>query len=289
MNCRTQPKSQRHQPQAAFTLLEFIVVILILGIITTSVTSYVRLGAGMYVDSTTTQQILSQSRFALERVVREVRGAVPGSIRVLSNGDNSISCVEFTPLALSGLYRDLPLYPQTRDWIGVTTVTTGWPATAGYRVVVYPTDSRHVYDLNQRRSAVVATLQNAPPDADGNANTERIQLDLISGVAPTFITESPQQRFFLAAQPVSFCVIGQQLRRYQNYGFQVGQSLPPSLTQSELMATGLFNQSTEPAFVLNTATLSRNAVLQIFWRFQPSTDLGQDLFFNHEVHIPNVP
>ena len=289
MSGRMMPNLQSRQSQAAFTLLEFIVVILILGIITTSVTSYVRLGAGMYVDSTATQQILSQSRFALERVVREVRGAVPGSIRVLSNSDNSISCVEFTPLELSGLYRDLPLYPQTRNWIGVTTATTGWSATAGHRVVVYPTDSSHVYDLNQRRSAVVAAVQNAPSDADGNANTERITLDLISGVAPTFITESPQQRFFLAAQPVSFCLIGQQLRRYQSYGFQVGQSLPPPLTQSELMATGLFNQSSEPAFVLNTAALSRNAVLQIFWRFQPATDLGQDLFFNHEVHIPNVP
>jgi len=289
MRRRMTPKLQHRQSQAAFTLLEFIVVILILGIITTSVTSYVRLGAGMYVDATATQQILSQSRFALERVVREVRGAVPGSIRVLSNSDNSISCVEFTPLVLSGLYRNLPLHPQTRDWIGVTTATTGWSATAGDRVVVYPTDSSHVYDLNQRRSAVVAALQNAPSDADGNAHTGRIKLDLIGGVAPTFITESPQQRFFLAAPPVSFCLIGQQLRRYQNYGFQVGQSLPPSLTQSELMATGLYNQSSEPAFVLNTAALSRNAVLQIFWRFQPATELGQDLFFNHEVHIPNVP
>lgn len=275
--------------QSAFTLVEFIVVILILGILTTTITSYVRLGAGMYADATTTQQILAQSRFALERIVREVRNAVPGSLRVLANADNSISCVEFTPLALSGIYRDLPLYPIQRDWIGVTTVTTGWAATAGERVVVYPTNSSHIYDLNQRRSAVVAALQNAPSDADGNANTQRISLDYIGGVAPTFITESPQQRFFLAAQPVSFCLIGQQLRRYQNYGFQTAQSLPPSLTQSELMATGLYNQATEPAFSISGAVLSRNAVLQILWRFQPVNDVGQDLFFHYEVHIPNVP
>lgn len=275
--------------QQGVTLVELIVVMLLLGILATGLTSYLRIGASMYVDGTVVQQTLQQSRFALERVVRELRGAVPNSLRVLNNADNSISCVEFTPLVQSGIYRDLPLFPARRNWIGITTINTGWTTQAGQRLSVYPTDPSHIYDLNQARTGVVAALQNAPDDADNNAHTRRVTLDDVSGQAMTFITESPQQRFYILASPVSFCLVGQQLRRYSGYGFSVAQQLPPPVGAGEVIANGLTNQSGEPAFLLNAAVLNRNAVLHLFWRFSPAQDVGQDLFFNHEVHIPNVP
>ena len=95
--------SSLRQVQQGVTLVELIVVMLLLGILATGLTSYLRIGASMYVDGTVVQQTLQQSRFALERVVRELRGAVPNSLRVLNNADNSISCVEFTPLVQSGI------------------------------------------------------------------------------------------------------------------------------------------------------------------------------------------
>lgn len=275
--------------QDGVTLVELVVVMLLLGILAVGMTSYLRIGASMVVDATAVQQTLQQSRFALERVVRELRGAVPNSVRVLNSADQSISCVEFTPLVQSGIYRDLPLYPSRRNWIGITTISTGWTTAAGQRLSVYPTASDHIYDLAQARTGVVAAVQNAPDDADGNANTRRIKLDDISGQAMTFITESPQKRFYLLESPVSFCLVGQQLRRYSGYGFSVAQPLPPPVGNGDVMATGLTNQSGEPAFLLDEAVLNRNAVLHLFWRFSPARDVGQDLFFNHEVHIPNVP
>ena len=114
-------------------------------------------------------------------------------------------------------------------------------------------------------------------------------MDNISGQLMTYITESPQKRFYLLDSPVSFCLVGQQLRRYSGYGFQVAQPLPPPVGNGDVIASGLTNQSGEPAFLLNAAVLNRNAVLHLFWRFSPARDVGQDLFFNHEVHIPNVP
>jgi MSHA biogenesis protein MshO len=275
--------------QQGVTLVELIVVMLLLGILAVGLTSYLRIGASMYVDGTVVQQTLQQSRFALERVVRELRGAVPNSVRVLNNADNSISCVEFTPLVQSGVYRDLPLYPTRRNWIGITTIGTSWSAATGQRLSVYPTDASHIYDLNQARSGVVAAIQNAPDDGDSNAHTRRVKLDDIAAQQMTFITESPQKRFYLLDAPVSFCLVGQQLRRYSGYGFNVAQPLPPPIANGEVIATGLTNQSGEPAFLLNAAVLNRNAVLHLFWRFSPARDVGQDLFFNHEVHIPNVP
>ncbi|RVU33067.1 prepilin-type N-terminal cleavage/methylation domain-containing protein [Rheinheimera riviphila] len=282
---------QLKKSQLGVTLVELVVVILLLGILATGLTSYLRIGATMVVDATAVQQTLQQSRFALERVVRELRGAVPNSVRVLNSADNSISCVEFTPLVQSGVYRDLPLYPDRRNWIGITTFNSGWTVQTGQRLSVYPTNSDHIYDLAWARTGVVAANQAAMDDGDGNANTRRIRLDDISGQLMTYITESPQKRFYLLNSPVSFCLVGQQLRRYSGYGFSVAQPLPPTPPGSlgDVIATGLTNQSDEPAFLLNAAVLNRNAVLHLFWRFSPARDVGQDLFFNHEVHIPNVP
>jgi len=280
---------QLKKSQLGVTLVELVVVILLLGILATGLTSYLRIGATMVVDATVVQQTLQQSRFALERVVRELRGAVPNSVRVLNSADNSVSCVEFTPLVQSGVYRDLPLYPARREWIGITTFNSGWTVQTGQRLSVYPTNSDHIYDLTQARTGVVAENQNAMDDGDGNANTRRVRLDDISGQDMAYITESPQKRFYLLDSPVSFCLVGQQLRRYSGYGFHVAQPLPPPVDKGDVIATGLTNQSGEPAFLLSAAVLNRNAVLHLFWRFSPARDVGQDLFFNHEVHIPNVP
>lgn len=274
--------------QRGVTLVELIVVMLLLGILAVGLTSYLRLGAGMYMDANAIQQVLQQSRFALERVVREVRAAVPGSVRVSANADNSVSCVEFAPLALSGIYRDLPLFPDRRNWIGVTSLNTGWAAQPGQRLTVYATDASHIYALNQGRSADVAAVQNAPDDADGNAHTSRVSLANIGALQASFVTESPQRRFYLADQPVSICRVGAELRRYSNYGFLVAQPLPP-LVSGELLAVGLSNGSSEAVFSYSGASLNRSAILHLFWRFSPAVSQGQDLFFNHEVHIPNVP
>ncbi|OBP16724.1 hypothetical protein A5320_04910 [Rheinheimera sp. SA_1] len=284
---------QLKKSQLGVTLVELVVVILLLGILATGLTSYLRIGATMVVDATAVQQTLQQSRFALERVVRELRGAVPNSVRVQNSADNSVSCVEFTPLVQSGVYRDLPLYPDRRNWIGITTFNSGWTAQTGQRLSVYPTAADHIYDLTQARTGVVAENQNAMDDGDGNANTRRIRLDNISGELMAYITESPQKRFYLLDSPVSFCLVGQQLRRYSGYGFNVAQPMPPVPPPpsglGDVIATGLTNQSDEPAFLLKAAVLNRNAVLHLFWRFSPARDVGQDLFFNHEVHISNVP
>lgn len=283
-----------HQPSstrlnAGITLIELITVMLLLGILAVGVTSYLRLGATMYTEATSVQQVLQQSRFALERVTREVRGAVPGSVRVNGNSNNSINCVEFAPVAQSGIYRDLPLVPINRNWIGVTTIDTAWSVSSNQRLVVYATDASHVYTLSQNRSADIAAVQNAPDDADGNAHTRRISLLPNNAGQTNFGWESPQKRFYIANQPVSFCRQGNELRRYSNYGFSTAQPLPPNVA-GELMAVGI-NNGNQAMFRYNitSVSLTRSAILHLFWRLSPAVDVGQDLSFNHEIHVPNVP
>jgi MSHA biogenesis protein MshO len=275
----------RWHRRLGFTLVELMLVIVLLGILAVSVTRYLEFGVGMYSQSTAVQHTLQQGRFALERVSRELRQATPNSIRIGDNALLGLSCLEFVPIAQSGVYQNLPLFPLRRDWMSILTLDTQWRAQAGDRITVYPTDPSHIYQTTQLRTVTLANQD--MDDGDNNVHTQQVRLAAQAGVAATFATESPQRRFYLLAQPVSYCRSGSQLYRYSNYGFQVAQPIPP-VSNAELMADGITNTSTEPVFRYDSPVLTRNAVVHLFWRFSLPQQ-QPDLFFNHEVHLPNVP
>lgn len=273
------------QHQSGFTLVELMLVIVLFGILALGVTRYLEFGVSMYTQSTEVQHALQQSRFALERLSRELRQATPNSIRITEDLASGVSCIEFVPIRQSGIYQDAPIFPLRRDWLSVVFLDSSWQGAAGQRLSIYPTDPAHLYQLSQLRTAVLAT-QNLD-DGDGNTRTQQVRLAPQSGLAATFATASPQRRFYLLSEPVSYCKQGADLLRYTDYGFAATQPFPPT-SPGMLMATGLTNAATEPVFRYDRAVLTRNAVVHLFWRFS-LTQEQPELFFNHEVHLPNVP
>jgi MSHA biogenesis protein MshO len=275
----------RWRAQFGFTLVELMLVIVLLGIMALSVTRYLEFGVGMYNQSTEMQHALQQGRFALERISRELRQSTPSSIRIAKDAATGLSCVEFVPVRQSGVYQNIPLFPLRRDWLSILSLDTQWRGQVGDRITIYPTDPSHIYQTTQLRTATLGT-QNLD-DGDNNVHTQQVRLAMQAGLNATFATESPQKRFYLLGQPVSYCRVGGELYRYTDYGFQASQPLPPVAT-AELMAEGFSNLPAEPVFRYDNPVLTRNAVVHLFWRFS-LTQEQPDLFFNHEVHLPNVP
>ena len=66
---------------SGFSLIELIVVIVILGVLAASITSFIRFGTQIYTETTARDQLVSSARFAIERLNREVRNALPNSLR----------------------------------------------------------------------------------------------------------------------------------------------------------------------------------------------------------------
>ncbi|MGL5286554.1 MAG: PilW family protein, partial [Aeromonas sp.] len=64
-----------------FTLIELVMVVLLLGILATFSTQFVSISTRIYGDASAREQLMSDARFALERLNRELRDAVPGSVR----------------------------------------------------------------------------------------------------------------------------------------------------------------------------------------------------------------
>ena len=95
--------SGRAYPQRGFTIVELVIVIVITGIIAASLTVFFRPAVDSYLGSRARADLTDQADTALRRMVRDVRVAVPNSIR--TPGDQ---CFELIPTSTGGRYRSGP-------------------------------------------------------------------------------------------------------------------------------------------------------------------------------------
>lgn len=82
-------------------------VILLLGIMATFTSQFIGIGSQIYGDASSREQLMSDARFAMERLNREVRDAVPGSERIETTDGvwvDSGACLQFWPISTSSRY-----------------------------------------------------------------------------------------------------------------------------------------------------------------------------------------
>ena len=59
------------------------------------------------------EQLAIDETEVIERLSRELRNAVPNSIRVQSWAGGRAQCLQFTPIVASTVYTDIPVSPET--------------------------------------------------------------------------------------------------------------------------------------------------------------------------------
>ena len=272
--------------QKGFTLIELVSVIVILGIVATSITSFIRFGTQSYTDASDRDALISTARFTLERLNREVRDALPNSIRTINNG----RCIEFTPIKQSVIYLDLPVAPEAAA-VSVEVLMYDRQAyvasrdKAGY-VAVYALNSDDIY--NKRAGVIEAFSSLGDPVSFDASLDKRDPLTITFPNAVLFNTESPTKRLFFIGPAVSYCVENEQLLRYQGYS-DYGVTGKPN-DSGVLMAEFIENYSPTAATVVPfktlPATLQRNAIALIRLKFVQNSE---EIIFSHEIQVPNVP
>lgn len=273
--------------QKGFTLIELVAVIIILGVLATATTQYITFGAQVYLESTERQRVLSQSRFFVERLVRELRLAMPNSVRTTPNGN----CIEFVPVKASGAYRTdsaanlAPIAPNpAASTIDVISYDISTNSSVNDRIYIYPTSPADVYVQNNVQDDKWGTLASTALTPSQSSPQFRITFNS----SERFPEESPVARFYIADVSINYCLVGGQVFRFVKNDFNSVQSTGvPNGIAGILMAEGLTNTNAEPAFSYSSVSQARNAVVSLYLEFEANS--GGNMFFNHEVHIPNVP
>lgn len=265
-----------------FTLLELIVVIVILGVMSVGIASFITLSTQTYLNVTERDDALSNARFVLERLNRELRDAVPNSVRIADNG--LTQCLEFVPIKASTTYIDIPVLPEPatanvtaipfNDMNGNPYVCNG----CADQIIVYPLSNSDIYSNHNDSTGKVFNLGNF-----ASAAANEWTLPILNG-AVTFDEESPTERLYIANEQVSYCVSAGQIHRHTN-NIGGAQTLTPA--NPVLMAESLAPiVASNLPFSILPATLTRNAIVQVNLHF---TRDGEDYVFNNDIHINNVP
>ncbi len=273
--------------QVGFTLVEMVTVILILGILVVGVSSFVIFGTRIFVESSSIDQVLGQSRFAVERMTRDIRNSVPNSVRIRTDNSGNFQCIELLPIEASSSYLTLPIYPNASALTG-TIVDNNISVGNGLFAIVYPLANESITGVNDVYQAS-RNKRFAVQSASSSANI----ITLTFGGSVQFAEQSPIKRIYFAAQPVSYCfesIAGSAeviLNRYSNYGYIVSQPVPLTMGSGVLMAENITNNLLlEPAIKVTEQNLMTNSIVHLEPRFSVN---GETFKYQHQVQVTNVP
>ena len=271
-----------------FTLIELIVVVIILGILSTAISSFINFGIQTYTNATLRDELTSSARFAIERLNREIRNAVPNSIRTTSDGTalSPRSCIEFTPIVLSAIYTDIPVAPE--------------PATASIKLVAFDEtqliDSLNVgvYLLSDAEFYSGSSNKIQPLLNNTIDKTAAPEWLLSLNSAHTFAEDSPTNRLYFFNDVVSYCIKDKELRRIQ--GYTANASNTPPVDSGVLMAENInmfIDREADPLvvdapFQVDNATQLRSSLVSIKLTFESESNF-EKIVFNTEIQVANVP
>lgn len=214
--------------QAGFSMVELIMVIVVIGIIAGIVAVFISNPIQSYLATSRRAEMVDIADTALLRIARDVRAALPNSLRVTTSGGNAY--IEFLPIQEGGRYRAEP----SGDILDFTDGNDAAFDVLGPTVSATTGQYLVIYNLGLDASS----------DAWQGGNRRTVSANGTSSVSFTatgtpFPLESPSRRFFLTGTPVSFeCnPTAHTVRRYWGYTLTAAQPTTFSTGSNALLAS----------------------------------------------------
>lgn len=284
-----------------FTLVELIAVVVISGIIAAIVAVFIAKPVGGYVDAVRRAELSDTADEAMHRVAREVRLALPNSLRVTTN--NHVNFIEFIPTSGGGRYAD--------DTIGGNILSFSNSADTSFDIVgaapsapaIAVNDFIVVSNLGPGYAPADAYLRDqagctAIPASPG-CNIAKISaianstvtLDANPFAFQTLPVPSPNARFHVIPGGVRAVTLAcpnavagatpGNFTRYWNYGFSPNQPTTFNAGGSILLATG----ATCTVEYAANAT-GRNGLLYLALTLTSGTE---HITLFQQIHVDNAP
>lgn len=271
-----------------FTLIEAIAVIVITGIVGAIVALFIRSPVQGYFDTVRRAQLTDTADTALRRIARDLRLALPNSVRVTVTGGKTY--LEFLQTRAGGRYRAEcesasggdPLVFGDASAYACEAADNSRFDVIGPAITMAADDQIVIYNLGiSGADAYAGDTRRAYAGGAGAALS-------ISYGGGQFPLPSPGQRFHVVETAVTYeCdPAGGALRRYWDYTIAAAQPTPPSGGTSALLADQIDPAAgcvfTYDPNIANTRTglVSLELVL---------TSSGESVRLFHQVHVNNVP
>jgi MSHA biogenesis protein MshO len=269
------------------TLIEMVIAMVILAIVVV-LTMFLANPLREAVDATTRAELTDIADNALQRIGRDVRLALPNSVRV----DGTARAVELIPVQTAGRYRVEP----AGACVGASDdqLAFGAPDSC-FKSIGQILDAGSVTTADQ---LVLNNYGEGFPSQNAYAGANRAQIagaivsqQVVTFASTTFdrgLHDSPGRRFYIVGAPVSYvCDLAQgTITRYAGYGFNATQLTSFKSGTAAAIASNVvgcsFDYSPDVAPMVGLLTLSLTLR-------KPTTTGAETVTLYHSVHVNNVP
>jgi MSHA biogenesis protein MshO len=263
--------------QNAFTLIELIIVILLIGILSISFAKILTQSVSSYFDAKNRNHHSQSAKWVIEILSRSLREALPQSVR--SNNSGDLYCLEYMPIVNATSYFNLPASGEVTSF---NIITYDLVFQNNLSVAIMPSSSATLY----AETGVVAGISSIASSGAGQS--------LLTLTNPTTFSQgSPQNRAYIITTPLSYCLDNStgSLSKYIDYSSTLNQQFPPTGGTSQAIAENFWANGS--VFDYQAGSLQRSALLQLNFvvqdRNRHPTGTTESIEVFHEVHIRNVP
>ncbi len=260
------------QREKGFTLIELISVLVIVGIVAAIGSSFIVSSVNSYAQTEKRSKLVARGRASLEQVTRQLRNALPHSIRVSGSGN----CLEFLPVIGGANY--IGQVPDDENGAELkSSISTSYfelDLGSGEHVLIAALSAAEIY---------TSAIPSARADLASINGSGPMTITLTS--AHRFVRNSVNNRLFITDNPKRFCFSSDELVQYENYGLDTGNldDLNPG-GDSLILSRNVFIAGN--VFVVSGGSEERNTGVEISLGFE---ERGERVILDSKVLIRNVP
>jgi len=281
---KTMTIDMKKYSNAGFTLVELIVVIVVTGIIAGGVALFIRSPVQGYVDLVRRAELVDVADIALRRIGRDVRLALPNSVRVSAD----TLAIEFLEAPAGGRYRTVPDGGADElrfDQSDASFDVLGPPVmlTAGNEIVVFNlgVPGASAYEGNTANTHVRRAYTGVTGPVTNIAINSPARFPLAS----------PNARFHVVQGPVSYICdpVAGEMKRYWGYAIQPSQPATiAALNALPGVVSALISKNVSAcAFSYDVNVVAQRAGL-VTMRLA-ITQENETVSLYHATHVSNIP
>ena len=283
------------RPQQGFTLVELVVTIVLTSIVVSFMALFIAGPVRAYNDQARRAELVDVAENSLRRVARDIRSALPNSVRV--SGAGGAVALEMRNTVDGVRYRDKPPGNPTKR-LRFSGPDNAFNSVGQFSGITRPFSSTthflSIYNVgvpgaNAYELANVITPPGTRIDID--ADTQPDEDNIRMTPAHQFAFASPGQRVYLVDQPVSYIcdTTTGTLARYAGYSIAANHGNRDS--GAELLGAGagvtLVADNISACSVTYTpGTAQRSGLVTLAMSV---SEAGETVSLLHQVHVDNVP